>query len=132
MRRTIKDLDQDLAQVKASIENINDAVGSIVGLLKDKEVKDEEEVKYEMTPLEKAHEAEFGHYKTVSIEAQNSEPEHYELPSFEVGKVVHDWVNACAKYHGRSTTEEMQLMIKKLYFASKAETDAALSRVNNE
>lgn len=120
-RRSIKDIDNDLAAINDSIAKIAGAVGQLV------DKANEPDPEPEKSAAEKAHEAEFGEY-TKQDKQESARPATMVLPEFEVPVHIGGWIVEVAKYHERSVAQELQLMIKKLYFASKASMEAEMSR----
>ena len=120
-RRSIKDVDNDLAKMSINIAAITDAVCKLV----DKANEPAPEPK--KSAAEKAHEAEFGEYSKQERQ-ETAAPETMILPAFEMPAYIGQWIVDVSKYHERSVEQEVQLMIKKLYFSSKASMEAEMSR----
>lgn len=122
-RRLIADVDKDISAINDNIAKLAGAVGQLVEQANTPEAEPEP-VK---TPAQIAHEAEFGEYKQVKREVPVGET-IATLPQVEIAKPIYEWVELCAQYHDRSVEQEIQLMIKKLYFSSKSAMEAEVSR----
>ena len=120
-RRSIADVDKDMTQMGGKIDHI---VGVLTQLFNK---ANEPAPEPEKTAAEKAHATEFPDYdKQERTETQPLAT--MMLPEFEMPAYIGQWIIDVAKYHERSVEQELQLMIKKLYFASKATMEAEMSR----
>ena len=120
-RRGIADVDKDIATISRNISALAGAVGQLV------DKANEPDPEPEKSAAEKAHEAEFGDYSKQERQ-ETAAPATKMLPEFEMPAYIGEWIVHVAKYHERSVEQEIQLMIKKLYFASKASMEAEMSR----
>lgn len=130
-RRTIKDLDQDMVKVKENINNINEGMLEILEVLNAKHQEKPEDQQQSKTAIELEHQEEFGEYKKT----ENEEVEELKLPvlpEFEISPVIYEWVLACAEYHNRTVEQELQLMVKQLYYKSKAAIESEASLAKNK
>jgi len=120
-KRTIKDLDKDLEDLKGGMSSIAEAVGQLVSLAnKEPEVQE--------TPLQAAHNAEFGDkYKPVEKE-DAPEAGFGVIPAIKINEDMFNWYEALAQYHGRTLEQEIIYMMKKTYISGRASARAEMSR----
>ena len=120
-RRSIADVDKDISAISDNIAKLAGAVGQLV------DKANEPAPEPEKSAAEKAHEAEFGEYSKQERQ-EAAKPELVKIPEIVVPAYIGEWIYNVAEYHDRTVEQEIQLMIKKLYFSSKASMEAEMSR----